>query len=557
MIVDITGVDNGLKKNLLADITLTRQNKLEKLTLARMKSLFARAKKEIRNSLQARGYYQPEIEAKLSEENENGEHRRASFHIVPGPRMHVTELALEILGDGRNDNRIREVVENFPLQEGEPLVHSLYESGKKKIEALSRERGYFDAEWKVHIIRADISKNSARIELRYDTGPRYSFGEIEMPDTVVSQAILERMIPFQTGDPYDANLLIDLTQALRNSDYFSDVLVRPEINNLKDKQVPVTVTLTPRPRNSYRVGGGFGTDTGPRLVGSWDNRYFNKKGHRLGADLRLSLVLSSLTGSYIIPYFRNRDAELGFTSSIAHDDTESRKNETFKTGVQHLTRRWGWNETLGLTYQFESFKLGDTSEDTQLLIPRIGYTRTVTDNPVYTRNGYRIGMEVRGAVEDVVSDLSFLQANIQGKYIHSLGDNGRIIARSKLGGTIVSEFRELPASMRFFAGGDNSVRGFDFEALGPKDDEGNVLGGRYVLTGSLEYEHRFLEKWSGAVFADIGNAFNDLKDYELEYSVGAGIRWLTPVGLIRLDVAAGISRDDTPIRLHIVVGPDL
>ncbi|MEX2523907.1 MAG: autotransporter assembly complex family protein [Gammaproteobacteria bacterium] len=557
IIVDITGVDSDLEKKLLNDITLTRQNKLEKLTLARMKSLFSRARKEIRSSLQARGYYQPEIEAKLSDEDENSKHRRASFHIEPGPRTHVTELTLEILGEGRNDDRLLAQVDNFPLQEGDPLIHSLYESGKKKIETLAGERGYFDAGWKTNVVRVNVNKNSARIELRYDTGNRYHFGDIKIPDTVVSRNIIEKMLPFQRGDPYDANLLIALTQALRNSDYFADVLVKPEVNNLNDEQVPITISLTPRARNSYRVGGGFGTDTGPRLVGSWDNRYFNKKGHRIETDLRLSLVLSSLTGSYLIPYFRNRDAELGVTSSIAHEDTDSRKNDTFKTGIQHLRQRWGWNETLGLTYQYESFELADTREATHLLIPRIGYTKTVTDNPVYTRNGYRIGMELRGAVEGVVSDLSFLQANIRGKYIRSLGENGRIIARSKVGGTVVSNFDELPASLRFFAGGDNSVRGFDFEALGPRDSQGNVLGGRYVLTGSLEYEHRFLEKWSGAVFTDIGNAFNDLDDYELEYSVGAGIRWLTPVGLIRLDVAAGISRDDTPIRLHIVVGPDL
>jgi translocation and assembly module TamA len=469
----------------------------------------------------------------------------------------VTELTLELLGAGRGDASFQALLDNFPLKQGDALDHARYEEGKKQIDSLARERGYFEGAWQTHTVRVDASDNSARIDLVYDTGPRYEFGRIQLPDTVVSQSILEHMLPFRTGDPYDANRLIDLTQALRNSDYFADVLVTPELDKLHDGQVPISVSVTPHERNVFRVGGGFGTDTGPRLKASWDSRYFNRRGHRIETDLRLSFVVSSLTSTYLMPYFRHRDAQLGITTSVSHEDTDTSKSDTFKTGAHHLRKRWGWNETLGLTYQYERFELADNTEATHLLMPSIGYWKSVSDNPIYTRNGFRLGADAKGAVQGVVSDLSFLQGTVYGKYIHGLGERGRIITRAKLGGTLVSDFDELPASLRFYAGGDNSVRGFDYEALGPVNSEGKVVGGRYLITGSLEYEHRFLEKWSGAVFTDFGNAFNDLSDYELEYSVGAGIRWLTPVGLIRVDVAAGISRDDNPIRLHIVVGPDL
>jgi len=553
--VEIKGVDEGLREAMLDSITLARQKDRERLTLARVKALYSRASKEIGNVLEAHGYYQPHIAAKLTEEE--AEHWRAVFNIDAGPRTHVTDLSLQLVGAGKDDTVMQAALTDFPLKSGDPLSHARYEQGKKHIENIAAQRGYFDGAWRKHAIMVDVAKSSARIELQYDTGPRYRFGEINLPDTVISARVLKRMLPFKTGDPYDATLLITLSQTLRDSNYFSDVLVTPQMHDLHDQQVPVTLTLTPRRRNSYEIGGGFGTDTGPRLVAAWKNHYFNRRGHRIETSLRLSPVLSTLTGSYILPYFRSRNAELGISTSLSHEDTISSRSDIIKAGVQHLSKQWGWNRTLGLTYHYEDFKLAGTKEATQLLIPSIGYWKSVSDDPIYTRNGYKLSVDLRGAAGGVISDISFLQAMTRAKVIHALGKKGRIISRAEVGATTVSDFSQLPASLRFFAGGSNSVRGFGYEALGPRDSTGKVIGGRYLLTGSLEYEHRFLEKWSGAVFADFGNAFNSFQHIGLEYSVGTGVRWLSPVGLIRVDVGVGISRADYPVHLHIVAGPDL
>ena len=553
--VEIKGVDEGLREAMLDSVTLARQKDRERLTLARVKALFSRANKEISNVLEAHGYYQPHIAAKLSEEE--AEHWLAVFHIETGPRTHVTDVSLQLTGDGETDTAMHAALDDFPLKTGDPLNHARYEQGKKHIENIAAQRGYFDGAWRKRAITVDVARNSARIELQYDTGPRYHFGEITLPDTVISTRVLKRMLPFKTGDPYDATLLITLSQTLRDSNYFSDVLVTPQMHDLHDQQVPVTLTLTPRRRNSYEIGGGFGTDTGPRLVAAWKNHYFNRRGHRIETSLRLSPVLSTLTGSYILPYFHSRDAELGISTSLSHEDTTSSRSDIIKAGVQHLSKQWGWNRTLGLTYQYEDFKLAGTKEATQLLIPSIGYWKSVSDDPIYTRNGYKLSVDLRGAAGGVISDISFLQEMTRAKVIHALGERGRIIARAEAGATKVSNFNKLPASLRFFAGGSNSVRGFGYKALGPRDSTGEVIGGRYLLTGSLEYEYRFLEKWSGAVFADFGNAFNSFQHIGLEYSVGTGIRWLSPVGLIRVDVGVGISRADYPVHLHIVAGPDL
>ncbi|MDH3640424.1 MAG: BamA/TamA family outer membrane protein, partial [Gammaproteobacteria bacterium] len=109
---------------------------------------------------------------------------------------------------------------------------------------------------------------------------------------------------------------------------------------------------------------------------------------------------------------------------------------------------------------------------------------------------------------------------------------------------------------RFFTGGDRSVRGYGFNALGVTDENGEVIGGRHLLVGSVEYDHAINDQFSVAAFLDTGNAINSLND-DLEQGAGLGVRWKSPVGPVRLDIASAISRPGNPIRVHISVGPDL
>jgi translocation and assembly module TamA len=149
---------------------------------------------------------------------------------------------------------------------------------------------------------------------------------------------------------------------------------------------------------------------------------------------------------------------------------------------------------------------------------------------------------------------------LSGVVIRQFWQPGRIIARGDFGYTAVDllhgEFNDLPPSIRFFAGGDRSVRGYDYHVLGPTNAQNLVIGGKNLLVGSLEYEHRLLEKWSVATFYDVGNAFNDFSE-PIKHSVGIGLRWQSPVGLIRVDVATALKEEGNPIRLHVMVGPDL
>jgi translocation and assembly module TamA len=178
------------------------------------------------------------------------------------------------------------------------------------------------------------------------------------------------------------------------------------------------------------------------------------------------------------------------------------------------------------------------------------------DDELLTRNGDRVSLNVRGAAEGFVSDVSFAQTRVEGKLIKGFPGQNRGIVRIEAGATSTRDFRSLPASYRFFAGGATSVRGYGYNSIGPRDELDHVIGGPYLLVGSLEADHRFLPRWGLAAFFDMGNALNNFGD-PLKRGAGTGLRWISPAGLVRLDFAWGLDRAGTPFNVHLTVGPEL
>jgi len=204
----------------------------------------------------------------------------------------------------------------------------------------------------------------------------------------------------------------------------------------------------------------------------------------------------------------------------------------------------------------EDFEVADQAGTSRLLMPGTLWSRVRGDNALRPANGWRIEFELRGAADNLGSDTTFVQNVSSGKWIKSLESKARLIASAKLGLTAVDNFDDLPPSVRFFAGGDNSIRGYDFQSLGPTDDAGKVIGGRGLALASFEYEHPIRNRWSFATFVDAGNAFNQ-RDFDVKVGAGIGARWQSPLGPIRIDVGFPVNETDHSPRLHITLGPDL
>jgi translocation and assembly module TamA len=555
--VTIEGLEGPALNNARTSLSLEKQKDNPRLSDRRIKALHREAPGEIRQALQALGYYRPEIHPDL---RRMGGQWLARYRIIQGPPLQVRKLEIVLQGEGKDDKSFHEAVRKFPLKAGDVLRHDHYEKGKKRLMQIASERGYLDARFVRHEIQVDLKTYEARGWLHFDTGPRYRFGAVKFPETPLNPEVLERLTPFKEGDPYETAKLLALQDALTNSNYFANIEVSPQREAGVVDKVPVKVQLEARKRHHFTAGVGFSTDTGPRVTADWEARYINRRGHRVKTEIDLSPAWSEMSGRYIIPgypgFSGERDAQLEISANALRKETDTSKSLSAQAGVAHTWDLWGWDQTLSLRYLFEDFEVGGISETTRLLLAGAGWRRVVTDDPLFTSNGWRAGLDLQGGHESLLSESSVARVKFQGKYIHSFTPRDRFIARGDLGGMLVSRFEKLPASLRFFAGGDVSVRGFGFEELGPKDAAGRVVGGRYLAVGSLEYEHYFLEKWGAAIFADAGNAFDSLGD-EMAYGFGIGARWRSPIGLVRADVATGFFDGATTFHIHIVLGPDL
>lgn len=552
--VSIDGVSNTLRETLMDGLSIQRQRDSARLTPMMIERLNQTAVIEIQQTLMVYGYYNPVIAEDL--QNPEANQWLANYTITLGDPVRIETLQLEIKGAAAQDLAFQDLLEKFPIKKGDRLRHESYENAKRSILRVASERGFFDGQLTCNRVEVDTDKNTANICLIYESGDRYRYGEVHFPETVVKKELLERIQPFKRGEFYNAAQILEFRNALTNSGYFSEVSSQTLVEQRQDGKVDMEVSLTEQPKHRYSAGIGYGTDTGVRTGLGWQNRYINDRGHQLFTDLRLSEIANRISADYRMPFWSDTMQLVGVNAEYRQQRTDTSESRAYTVGPYYQRERWGWEETGSLKVLYEDFDISDESEAVLLLIPGISYARTWADDTIYTRKGGRFSVSLSGASESILSDVSFAQVVLRGKYILGVSEKGRVITRGTIGATTVSDFDKLPASLRFFAGGDNTIRGFDFESLGPKNDLDEVVGGRYLAIGSLEYEHMFIPNWGGAVFTDFGNAYNDWSD-PIEYSVGIGLRWRSPVGLIRIDIARGISDDNKPFGLHIVIGPDL
>lgn len=552
--IEIHGVDSVLENNIRQFLSIEQQKEHQLLSEGRLYHLHKKATLEIKNALQPYGHYRPEIKTELTKLTP--QQWRAIYTIKPGPPIPVAELKLILNGEIIKDPEFTSLVDNVALHKDELFSHIKYEDFKSDIARLAAERGYFRAHFVEHRVEINLNTYEARIHLNYDSGIRYRFGEVLLDQNVLDPIFLQRYISFKRGESYELNKLIDLQQALNDSDYFNSVEVSSgQVKDASD-EIPISVKLTPRKRHRYSLGLGYGTDTGARTKFVWEIPRFNKSGHRLKTEASVSELGYSVGTQYRVPMRNPRTDQMIYSAGVVNEKTSTSDSTISNVGASYNYNRGFWRKSIALNYQHEDFIVGADQGLSKLLIPSINLSRTWGNNVIYTLDGLRFDIGLRGASNKVLSDNSFTQLQSGIKAISSLGQNHRIITRGRLGTTWTDEFNQLPSSVRFFAGGAQSVRGYSYQTLGPVDSSGKVVGGRHLMVGSVEFEHSLNDKWGLALFYDAGNAFDHIDD-KLKHGAGIGFRWKSPIGPVRIDFASAISQPDKPWRVHINIGPDL
>jgi len=550
--IEIGGLSSELEENVLAQLSLEREREHPLLDEYRIQRLHRQAPDEIRDALQPFGFYSPVITSSLTQEDGVW---RARYEIDPGEPVLIGNVQLSITGPGAPDTYFVQWQRNYPLRQGDILMQETYEEAKRQLLRLARDKGYLNAQLLSHTIQVDVDKRIANIEMHLETGPRFRYGEIRTTSTLLDDSLVQRYITIHSGDYYDADRLLEIQRHLADSDYFKRADVIPAIDEARDGYVPVDIKLEMRKRTRYSIGAGYATDTGPRGTLGMERRWLNDSGHRFSVDVIGSQVRTTVTARYRIPLEKPATDSFNITSSWEEETLDNSYRRTVTAGLSQTRQLSYWQQTLGLSYQNEHYEIADTIGHSTLLIPSVRWQRLLADNRIIPTKGWRIALGIKGASEGVVSDTSFMQVDLRGKLIvPALG--GRFITRVDAGGSIVPQFQALPISQRFFAGGDFSVRGYSYNSLGPVDASGEVVGGKYLLVGSGEYDHYFGKHFGVAAFYDAGNAF-DFSHFNLYRGAGAGLRWRFPFGLLRIDGAKALDDSVDRWRLHISLGPDL
>ena len=551
--IEAPGGEDALMENLRARLGLAGE--ACDAPAWRVRRLFKRAEKDFQPALRAFGYYSAKLEKKLET---GGDCWSATFVFELGERVTIRKRTVSVQGDAASDKQLESVLSALPLAEGEPLNHGQYEDIKSSLRDFATQRGYFDYTLTRNELRVFLDEAAAEVDIEAKSGPRYRFGELRINAVPLNDDFVRRLAKVQEGEPYDSRVLTAMDRNLSDPGYFRRVEVRALRDESEDESVPVEVQLEMAQQHAWSFGVGYATDTGPRGTIGYENRYVNPKGHRFQSALQLSPIKSSLRGDYIIPGQNPHRETFAFGARLLHEDNDSAESDSASLIGSQTLKSNRWNQTRFIELLHERSTVGDEdwTSDT-LLMPGIGLDHIKANNPLKTRKGYRINLEVRGAHEALFSTTSMMQFRAGVKGIYRFGEGGRITARADGGTTFSDNVRDLPASLRFFAGGDNSVRGYKYKSLGPEDSEGEPKGGRHMLTGSLEYEHPVkADDWWLATFVDAGNAF-DLDEVDAKVGYGVGVRWYSPVGRLRLDIAFPDDTEKDSWRLHFGIGADL
>ncbi|MHC9036766.1 autotransporter assembly complex protein TamA, partial [Cobetia marina] len=321
--------------------------------------------------------------------------------------------------------------------------------------------------------------------------------------------------------------------------------------------IPVEISLIPADRHKFETGIGYATDVGPRLQFSWEMPWVNRYGHSLTNSLFLSSPEQTFEGEYRMPL--EDPLKDSYVLEYGMSNTDDEDTESLETTVR-FTREWkfdnGWTQRVFFGSTYEDYTQADESGAVLLLYPGVSWNRTRTRPKTFPMWGDRQQLTFEYGDQMWGSDVTFLRSQFNTNWIRSIGDNHRFVARMGVGHVDTDNFDDMPPSMRFFTGGDNSVRGYSYETLAPEDDDGDLEGGSSLLTSSLEYDYRLTGDWWGATFYDAGNAFNGWYALELKTAAGMGIRWISPVGPIRLDIAHPFDDEDNDYRIHFSIGPE-
>lgn len=559
--VEVEGLPEAERENVRLALGFTRLTPAQRARMgeARLRFLSRRAEAEAAAALEPFGYYAPRVEVRRVAEADGV---RIVVQVEAGEPVRVARLDARMAGEAEGDAAVAAALATLGPKPGEVLVHAEYEAGKQRVDRLLAERGYFDARLERHRVEVRRAAHSADIALFWNSGPRHRLGEARFAETGFREGLFDPFVEWSPGDPYERGKLSRLQQRLAALDYFALVEVAPDEEGIdEDLRVPVDVRTTPAKRTTYTAALSFGTDTGLGLRGGLNRRWVNARGHKWLAEAEWSELRTSLSTQYRVPAFRVWQGWYAAEGGLVREDP------TTALGFERASLRAGWRG------QREPWTLGAdlvaareravtrsriASRAANLAYPELSLQYRRMDDPLSPESGWHGRALLRGGLFDSEAGRrDFLQVQLGALWVWPVGERQRLVLRGEFGTTRLDgedAVLAYPTSLRFFVGGDRSIRGYGYREVGPRF-EGQVIGGLHMAVASVELQHFLDDQWGVALFADAGDAANTRRGLDPKLGVGVGARWRSPVGLLGVDVAQGLDREaGGGTRLHISFG---
>ncbi|WRH19658.1 BamA/TamA family outer membrane protein [Pantoea sp. JZ29] len=554
--LQLEGLTGELQKNVRARLSTISSDEVTNDGRFR-----ARVSAAIKEGLRALGYYEPDIDFESRPAPAQGGRPVLIARVTPGQPVKIAGSTIIVTGQAKNDADYKNWIAQGRPKVGTILNHGQYDKFKSGFTNLALRNGYFDGEFEKSQLGVSVARHEAFWDIDYNSGPRYRFRDVTFQGSQIRDAYLQNLVPFKKGDYYSSRDLAELNRRLSATGWFQSVVVAPEFKEgRKTKVLPLNAAVSPRAKNIVEAGVGYSTDVGPRLKGTWRKPWVNDRGHSMMASAYISAPEQQVDLSYKVPLLKSPlEQYYTFSGGLKRTDLNDTKADTSTLAV---SRNWdsssGWQRAVNLRWSLDHFTQGNVTNTTMLLYPGVSLNRTRSRGGLMPTWGDSQRYSVDVSDTTWGSDVDFLILQAQNVWIRTLGEKNRFIARGTVGWIETNDFDKVPPDLRFFAGGDRSIRGYKYKNVSPRDSDGKLTGASKMATGSLEYQYNVSGKWWGAVFVDAGEAVNDISQSDIKTGAGIGVRWASPVGPIKFDIARPIGdREEHGLQFYVGLGPEL
>jgi translocation and assembly module TamA len=526
----------------------------EDVSEGQLRQLVKTAPDQVLSLLTTEGYFSSSVKVEL-DKGESGWLVR--LLVEAGEPTRVISVDFRITGaidaDPDRDQRIREAREAFILNESMVFRQRDWDVSKQGVEHSLHRRRYAAA--RVTSSRAEIDPQTrqARLSVEIDSGPPFTFGAVEFINGLQRYplSMVRNLSPIQPGDPYDEGLLLTYQKRLLRNGRFASAVVWAGSDPEQASATPVYVNVVESKARRVELSAGFSTNRGARGAIGYNDLDTFDRGLDFDTRLRIDQVSQTLFAGLALP--RNRKGRVyGVDGRFEEQDIQ---------GV----KRTDWSVAGARTYVVETYKsqqilqllaenrrLVDSSENNLIaLYLAQNWAWNALDDILAPRKGFFADLEVGGSSREIVSDGTFGRVLANGYYFQPVSTFGTLQLRVEVGALSGDDSVNIPSEYLFRTGGDTSVRGYAYESLGV-DVNSAVVGGRYLLVGSVEYIQWIKPKLGAAIFYDMGNAVQDISEYSAAAGYGVGVRWYSPIGPINFDVAYGEETDE--FRVHFTAG---